>query len=137
MTQDRSESTTVDVPTQRRVNHIVAVFNTLDIDAIVALFSENAVVAYTDCPPLHGRDALRAFIEPRYADLVDYRLTKRVRLQQQAWVGIEGEALYRLRSEGPDGRQYRTRLFEFLEFRDDLISRWDYVGNTSLVPINA
>ncbi|KAF3458902.1 nuclear transport factor 2 family protein [Ralstonia pseudosolanacearum] len=134
MTEAAIENHPIDALTQRRVDHIVEVFNTLDIDAIVALFSEDVVVTYADRPLLRGREALRAFIAPRYADLVDYRLSKRIRMEQGVWVGIEGEAQYRLASEGADGSRYRTRLFEFLQFRDDLISRWDYVGNTSPVP---
>lgn len=101
MTEAAIENHPIDALTQRRVDHIVEVFNTLDIDAIVALFSEDVVVTYADRPLLRGREALRAFIAPRYADLVDYRLSKRIRMEQGAWVGIEGEAQYRLASEGP------------------------------------
>lgn len=82
MTEAAIENHPIDALTQRRVDHIVEVFNTLDIDAIVALFSEDVVVTYADRPLLRGREALRAFIAPRYADLVDYRLSKRIRMEQ-------------------------------------------------------
>ena len=141
MSHDYPEGGIVDTPvvdalTKRRIDHIVAVFNTLDIDEIVALFTEDVVVSYADRPLMRGREALRAFVAERYPDLVDYQLFKRIRMQQEAWVGIEGEAIYRLRSEGSKGCRYRTRLFEFLEFRGDMIHRWDYVGHTSPAPVS-
>jgi hypothetical protein len=116
---------------QRLLDDIVATFNTLDMAAIMAWFTDDVVVRYNDIV-LEGAGSLEAFLRPRYADLQDYRLDKRLRTVSGTTIGVEAQARFIQRSSGC---HCTARIHEFLVFDGARIRQWDYVGH--LVQANA
>ncbi|WON77780.1 nuclear transport factor 2 family protein [Serratia sp. UGAL515B_01] len=110
-----------------RVSVVRDKFRTLDITLIASCFTDDVVVKYNQLDVIHGKEALLSFLSPRYHMLSDYQLDKKILLTQGGTVCLEVIASYINRE---NGKAYRSKIFEILTFNGDLISRWDYVGNT-------
>jgi nuclear transport factor 2 (NTF2) superfamily protein len=65
------------------VRRFAEVTTSLDVDAFVSGFTADSVTAFNQHPEIQGRDALRSFMEPRFAKLAepgaDYRCRKFLR----------------------------------------------------------
>ncbi len=110
-----------------RVSVVRDKFRTLDMKLIASCFTDDVVVKYNQLDVIHGKEALLSFLLPRYQVLSDYQLDKKIILTQGDTVCIEVIARYINRE---NSKAYRSKIFEILTFNGDLISRWDYVGNT-------
>ncbi|WP_145566629.1 nuclear transport factor 2 family protein [Yersinia aleksiciae] len=110
-----------------RVSVVRDKFRTLDMTLIASCFTDDVVVKYNQLDVIHGKEALLSFLSPRYHILSDYQLDKNILLTQGGTVCLEVIASYINRE---NGKAYRSKIFEILTFNGDLISRWDYVGNT-------
>ncbi|CND48174.1 nuclear transport factor 2 family protein [Yersinia pseudotuberculosis] len=110
-----------------RVSVVRDKFRTLDMKLIASCFTDDVVVKYNQLDVIHGKEALLSFLSPRYHMLSDYQLDKNILLTQGGTVCLEVIASYINRE---NGKAYRSKIFEILTFNGDLISRWDYVGNT-------
>ena len=112
-----------------RLDHVIWLeqvrieFESLDVDRIMACFTDDVAVHYNDLPPIRGALALRLFLTERYQHLQDYRLTKELRLTQGPLLTVSVEAFFR-----KQGRSYCSRILEILTIQDRQIARWDYVG---------
>lgn len=110
-----------------RVSAIRDKFRTLDMRLISSCFTDDVVVKYNQLDVIHGRKALISFLLPRYQVLSDYQLDKKILLDQGDAVCVEVIASYVNRD---NSNAYRSKAFEILTFNGELISRWEYVGNT-------
>ncbi len=108
---------------------IAANFNTLDMSKIMSCFTDDVVVHYNDLTIVGARD-LKAFLEPRYADLDNYCLEKKLRLVSGQSIGAEVRAEYTKKSSG---ERVVVRIHEFLDFDERKIKRWDYIGHVTVV----
>lgn len=110
-----------------RVSVVRDKFRTLDMDLIASCFTDDVVVKYNQLDIIYGKEDLLSFLSPRYQVLSDYYLDKEILLEQGDTVCLEVIASYINRA---NGKEYKSKIFEILTFNGDLISRWDYVGNT-------
>jgi len=110
------------------LEHIRAEFESLDMDRIMACFTDDVVVQYNALPPIRGAIALRLLLSERYQHLEDYRLKKELRLIHGPLLTVAVEASFR-----KQGRSYCSRIIEILTVQDRQIARWDYVGIQSEV----
>lgn len=110
-----------------RISAVRDNFRTLDMKLITSCFTNDVVVKYNQLDIFYGKEALISFLTPRYKILSDYQLDKHILLIQEDAVFLEVIARY-INLE--NSKAYRSRIFEVLTFNGDLISRWDYVGNT-------
>lgn len=110
-----------------RVSVVRDKFRTLDMKIIASCFTDDVVVKYNQLDVIHGKEALLSFLSPRYQLLSDYRLDKKILLTQGDSVCLEVIASYTNRESN---KAYSSKIFEILTFNADLISRWDYIGNT-------
>lgn len=111
----------------QRVTQVRDKFRTLDMSLIASCFTDDVVVKYNQLDVIYGKEALLSFLSPRYQTLSDYQLDKTILLTEGNSVCLEVIASY-INSESK--KAYRSKIFEILTFNGDLISRWDYVGNT-------
>lgn len=113
---------------QSILKDIVDAFNTMELSAIMACFTDDVVVQYNELS-VAGADNLRAFLQARYADLADYTLEKKLRVFSAHVAGVEVVARYTRKSSG---ERMIARVHEFLEFEGRQIKRWDYVGHATV-----
>lgn len=111
----------------KHVSDVRDKFRTLDMNLIASCFTDDVVVAYNQLDVICGKEALISFLSPRYRILSDYQLDKKIILTQEDTVCVEVTASYINRE---NNKAYKSKIFEILTFNGDLISRWDYVGNT-------
>ena len=102
-------------------------FLTLDVNLIASCFTDNVIVKYNQMNVIYGKSALLSSLSPRYQVLSNYHLDKEIILEQGDTVCFEVNASYINRE---NSKEYRSKIFGILTFSGDLISRWDYVGNT-------
>ena len=107
------------------INEFVRRFNTLNLDEISSCFADDVVVDYAGQPVMNGIQALRAFMQQRYASVADYSLRKSVRCLTGAVVGVDATVIYR---DTSTDSWMAGRAFEFLTLRDGVIARWDNVA---------
>jgi nuclear transport factor 2 (NTF2) superfamily protein len=99
-----------------------------DVGAIAASFSEDCIVRYADLPTIHGREALARFLDARFRRCRNYTVKKRLlavapgRITNSfegAWIDVEtNEAI-------------KVFAVEMSLLRDGKIAEW-YVGSSPL-----
>jgi nuclear transport factor 2 (NTF2) superfamily protein len=112
-----------------RVADVCEKFKTLDIDTILSCFSEEVTVNYNFIE-INGKQALRAFLTPRYQRLEKYQLIKKIIMQENNRAVVEVQARYYDREEK---QYYQSKIIEVLHFQQDAITRWEYVGTAQTV----
>jgi nuclear transport factor 2 (NTF2) superfamily protein len=101
-------------------------FHRVDIEALVAGFTDDCVVRFAEQPEFRGRDALRALFTARLSRQRDYRLTKTL-------LALDGNVLANL-WEGTwqdrnTGKAMSGRGVEVWRMRDGMIAVWDAAFN--------
>lgn len=107
---------------------IVDVFNTMNIPSIISCFTEDVAVRYNGYL-ITGKEDLHAFLSERYADIIEYKLEKNLRVYSASVAGVELVAYY---TKKTTGERITVRAHEFLEFEGNKIRQWDYVGHVAL-----
>lgn len=97
-------------------------FGSHDIDMIMAGFTEDVTVRFADQPEIQGQDAVRQFLEARFARQKGYTLTKTMRMHQgnvigNYWVGDWEDAF--------TGQQMSGLGTEFWTVRDGKVAVWE------------
>ncbi|MGP2502515.1 nuclear transport factor 2 family protein [Pantoea ananatis] len=110
-----------------RISAVRDKFLTLDMNLIASCFTDNVVVKYNQMQTIYGKENLLSFLSPRYKVISNYHLDKEIVLEQGDTVCVEVNATY---ISLENRKSYKSKIFEVLTFNGDLISRWDYVGNT-------
>lgn len=96
-------------------------FSDGEVEAILEGFTDDVQVHYASFPPFTGKDRLREMLQRRFADMRDYRLSKRLEAIcpphfVSSWTGswIDIRTSKRVESFG----------LELLTLRDGKFSRW-------------
>lgn len=98
------------------------IFHRRDIDALVAGFTEDCVVRFSEQPEFTGREALRALFAARFARQKNYRLRKTNRMLKgnmlgNVWTGSWEDSETGARKEGFG--------VEFWTMKDGIIAVWE------------
>jgi limonene-1,2-epoxide hydrolase len=101
-----------------------------DLDAIVALMTDDIAYENVGMGVCHGHDEVRALLGPFYAsaDRVAWEVLAQV--EQDGVVMNERVDRFFL----PGGKQVEARVAGYFEVRDDKVSRWrDYFDTTAMM----
>lgn len=120
-------STNSPIDYQRVVEDIRNAFQSLDMNRILACFTDDIEVHYNDLPLMQGKESLKYFLSDRYRDMKNYQLSKRLRLIQDNELTVEVDAQF-----FKQGQVFRSRILEILTMQDKKIARWEYVGVQSV-----
>ncbi|TWT05939.1 nuclear transport factor 2 family protein [Reyranella sp. CPCC 100927] len=96
-------------------------FGNRDVDAIVRGFAEDADVFYAGVGRVHGKAALKALLERRFANLRDYRLSKKLEVLGPDRFASSWTAAWR---DATTGAEMEGFGIEILEVRDGLFTAW-------------
>lgn len=110
----------------RLVQAVEDAFDTADLDAIRAGFTEDAVARFADFPELHGREAIMRFLAARFARTRNYRLKKTLRCVMGDIIGNTWNATW---EDAKTGKLMQGRGTEFWVIRDGQIAVWDATFN--------
>jgi len=97
-------------------------FGSHDVDRIMEGFTEDITVRFADQPEIHGKGAVRAFLEARFARQKGYTLSKTNRMVDgdmigNYWVGDWQDAF--------TGKRMSGRGTEFWTVRDGKVALWE------------
>ena len=110
----------------RLVQAVEDAFDTADLKAIRAGFTEDAAARFADFPELRGRDAIMRFLEARFARTRNYRLKKTLRCVMGDIIGNTWDAHW---EDARTGKLMQGRGTEFWVMQADQIARWDATFN--------
>ncbi len=105
------------------VQHFAEVTTSKDVEAFLAGYTDDCVVQYGQFPVMHGKDALRPFVEQMFSPrLQDFVCRKILRCLSGNVLGVMWLATW---TDAKSGKRKTGRGLEFWLMRGDKIARWD------------
>ena len=108
------------------IGKVVELFHTVDVDGLVAGFTDDVVFRFGEQPERQGSAALRALLSARLGRQEDYRLEKANR-------GIDGTRLTNTWegwwTDRVTGKAMAGFGVEFWDMRGDRVERWEAAFN--------
>ncbi len=94
-----------------------------DVEAFLAGFTDDCVVQYNQFPVMHGKAALRPFVQEMFSPrLENFVCHKTLRCLSGNVIGGTWDATW---TDSKSGKRKSGRGFEFWMMRGDQIARWD------------
>lgn len=109
----------------RFVQHVEAIFRTMDLESIAGLFTHRAVVRFPFAEPVVGRESIAEFLRIRYSDISEYRLTKELVAVHGDRIAVKLQAQWRSASTGA---LFASVAMEVLTVEDSRIAEWEAVS---------
>jgi nuclear transport factor 2 (NTF2) superfamily protein len=112
---------------QKYVSGIADIWNTLDLDQMMQIFTEESRVEYIDKDPVVGLKAIRAMLADNFSNIATYELKKIARLAVEPEITTELDIKWTTKSE--PHIQHRARCFEILRVENDKLTSWERSPN--------
>lgn len=115
---------------QALVKFVETLFMPWNVDGLVAGFTDDCIVRFTDIPEFRGKDTLRKFFEARSGRQKDYKLVKTLRSYVDDTVAGIGSGTW---IDLATGKSMAGFGVEIWKLRDGKIAVWEGAFNASEV----
>lgn len=112
---------------QAYVSGLADLWNTLDVDQMLQVFTEASRVEYIDKDPAIGLAAIRRMLADNFSTIGTYRLRKFARVVDEPEIVTELDIRWTTKSE-PDIARH-ARCFEILRIEDSKLVFWERSPN--------
>ena len=112
---------------QKYVSGLADLWNTLDVEQMMQVFTEKSRIEYIDKDPVVGLNAIRAMLTDNFSNIATYKLRKIARMVVEPEITTELEIQWTTKTE-PNVQQ-RARCLEILRIEDNKMTFWERSPN--------
>ena len=112
---------------QKYVSGLADLWNTLDVEQMMQVFTEESRIEYIDKDPVVGLAAIRQMLTDNFSNIATYELKKIARLAVAPEITTELEIKWTTKTE-PNVPQH-ARCLEILRIENDKMTYWERSPN--------